>query len=105
VRDIAQESLVLGLLPNHPRLLAKRGIYYERGDSWFSSSDNEDDVRYGLPVRPERVVFIIQPFARLTLAELLAQLSPALELLLSIKYWKVSMLCTVQSLIHLSIEI
>jgi hypothetical protein len=80
MRDIAQESLVLGLLPHHPRLLAKRGIYYERGDSWFTSPDNEDDERYGLPARPERVVFIIQPFARLTLAELLPRLSAALRL-------------------------
>jgi serine/threonine protein kinase len=79
MRDIAQESLILGLLPHHPRLLVKRGIYYERGDSWFTSSDNEADERYGLPASPERVVLIIQPFARLTLAELLPHLSPALK--------------------------
>jgi hypothetical protein len=81
MRDIAHESSVLGLLPDHPRLLSKRGIYYERGDSWFSSPEDENDERYGLPARPERVVFIIQPFARLTLAELLPRLSPTLTLI------------------------
>jgi serine/threonine protein kinase len=71
----------LDLLPDHPRLLKKRGIYYERGDNWFTSPDNEADERYGLPACPERVVFIIEPFARLTLAELLPHLSPAFKVL------------------------
>jgi hypothetical protein len=65
MRDIAQESLIREQLPDHPRLLVQRGIYYERGDRWFTSPDNEGDERHGLPARPERVVLIIQPFARL----------------------------------------
>lgn len=81
MQDIAHENFVLGLLPNHPRLLVKRGIYYERGDSWFTSPDQEDDERYGLPARPKRVIFIIQSLARLTVAELLPRLSPALKLI------------------------
>lgn len=81
MRDIAHESFVLDQLPNHSRLLVKRGIYYERGDSWFTGPDNEDDERHGLPARSERVILIVQPFARLTLAELLPRLSPRLRLI------------------------
>lgn len=51
--DIAQESLILGQLPDHARLLVQRGIYYKRNDRWFTSPDNEDDERHGLPARPE----------------------------------------------------
>ncbi|TVY80957.1 putative serine/threonine-protein kinase HSL1 [Lachnellula suecica] len=43
--------------------------------------ENEDDERYCLIPRPERVLLIIQPFARLTLAELLPKLSPELKLI------------------------
>jgi serine/threonine protein kinase len=71
---------MLGQLPDHPRLLVQRGIFYERGDRWFTSADNEDDEHYGLPARPERIVLIIKPFARLTLGELLPRLSPRLKL-------------------------
>jgi hypothetical protein len=78
---IAEEISILEYLPSHPRLLVKRGVYYERGDTWFTSPDNEDDERYGLPARPERVIFIVQPFARLTLTELLPKLSPDLKII------------------------
>jgi hypothetical protein len=81
MRDIAEEIFILEHLPRHPRLLVKRGVYYERGDTWFTSPDNEDDERHGLPARPERVMFIIQPFARLTLTELLPKLSPDLKIM------------------------
>jgi hypothetical protein len=78
---IAEEIFMLEHLPSHPRLLVKRGVYYERGDTWFTSPENEDDERYGLPARPERVTFIIQSFARLTLTEQLPKLSPDLKIM------------------------
>ena len=78
---IAEEILVLEHLPSHPQLLVKRGVYYERGDTWFTSPEDESDERYGLPARPERVIFIIQPIARLTLTELLPKLSPDLKIM------------------------
>ncbi|OAF61017.2 hypothetical protein VC83_02424 [Pseudogymnoascus destructans] len=81
MRDIAGELSILDHLPSHPQLLVKRGVYYERGDTWFTSPENEDDERHGLPARPERVVFIIQPFARLTLTEMLLKLSPDLRII------------------------
>lgn len=78
---IIKEIFILEHLPSHPRLLVKRGVYYERGNAWFTSPENEDNERYGLPARPERVIFIIQPFARLTLTELLPKLSPNLKIM------------------------
>lgn len=81
MRDIAEELSILEHLPSHPQLLVKRGVYYERGDTWFTSPENEDDERHGLSARPERVVFIIQPFARLTLTEMLLKLSPELKIM------------------------
>jgi serine/threonine protein kinase len=78
---IVEEIFILEHLPSHPRLLVKRGVYYEQGNTWFTSLENEDDERYRLPARPERVIFIIQPFARLTLTELLPKLSPDLKIM------------------------
>ncbi|KFY27450.1 hypothetical protein V491_00903 [Pseudogymnoascus sp. VKM F-3775] len=81
MRDIAGELSIQRHLPSHPQLLVMRGVYYERGDTWFTSPENEDDERHGLPARPERVIFIIQPFARLTLTEMLLKLSPDLKIM------------------------
>jgi serine/threonine protein kinase len=78
---IVEEIFILEHLPSYPRLLVKRNVYYERGDTWFTSPENEDDERYGLPARLERVIFIIQHFARLTLTELLPKLSPDLKIM------------------------
>lgn len=80
MRDIADEIFILERLPIHARLLAKRAVYYERGDSWFTSLDNEDDERHTSPARAERVIIIIQPFARLTLTKLLPRLSLDLKI-------------------------
>jgi len=80
MRDIKEESFILEHLSSHPQLLVKCAVYYERGDVWFTSPNNEDDERYGLPACPERVIFIIQPFARLTLTELLPKLSSDLKI-------------------------
>jgi serine/threonine protein kinase len=45
---------MLGQLPDQPRLLVQRGIYYEQIDRWFTSTDNKDDERHGyLPVQRE----------------------------------------------------
>ena len=34
----AQQSLMLGQLPDHPRLLVQRGISYEQSDRWLTSA-------------------------------------------------------------------
>lgn len=51
--------------------------------SWFTRPENGDGEHHGLPTRPERVLFIIQPFGRLTLAKVIPL---GLDSLSSIRY-------------------
>jgi hypothetical protein len=51
IRDVAEEIFILGYLPSHPQLFVKRSIYYERGNTRFTSPENEDNKRHGLPAR------------------------------------------------------
>lgn len=53
------------------RLLRKCGVYYERGDRWLQGPSDEEDERYGSPARPETVLLVFQPYARLSLHDLL----------------------------------
>ena len=71
--DVHRELYNLTRLPIHSRLLVSCGIWQE-SFSRLKGGNREDhrtDERFNMPRRAQRVVFIVQPYAKLNLADVL----------------------------------
>ncbi|TVY12550.1 Spindle assembly checkpoint kinase [Lachnellula arida] len=66
---ILREIDTLKALPRKLRLLQYFAEYYERGDRWYTGILNDEDERYSLRTRPEKVIIIYGPFVRFNLSE------------------------------------